>query len=63
MKEHIVLILTLGVLFLLASVIGGSVYVAVSENKPVSSDVLTLVKMSITGMLGVIAGYVGSSKK
>ena len=37
-----------------------SYYVALQENRPVDESVITLMKMSLTGMIGVIAGYIGS---
>ena len=52
--------LTFGVLILLGVIIIGDYYVALQENRPVDESVITLMKMSLTGMIGVIAGYIGS---
>ena len=39
---------------------GGAVYVALQENRPVDESVITLMKMALTGLIGIIAGYIGS---
>ena len=60
LKDLVIIILTIGVLALLGVIIIGDYYVALQENRPVDESVITLMKMSLTGMIGVIAGYVGS---
>ena len=60
LKDLVIIILTLGVLVLLGVIIIGDYYVALQENRPVDESVITLMKMSLTGMIGVIAGYIGS---
>jgi hypothetical protein len=47
------------VLTLLGVIIIGDYYVALQENRPVDESVITLMKMSLTGMIGIIAGYIG----
>ncbi len=59
-KDLVIIILTFGVLMLLGVIIIGDYYVALQENRPVDESVITLMKMSLTGMIGVIAGYIGS---
>lgn len=59
LKDLIVVILTLGVVSLLGVVIIGDYYVAVKEGRGINTEVMTLMKMSLTGLIGVIAGYVG----
>ena len=61
-KDIVILALTSGILILLGFVIIGDYYVAVRENIPVDTEVITLMKMSITGLIGIIAGYIGGSK-
>ena len=41
-------------------IIVGDYYVALQENRPVDESVITLMKMALTGLIGIIAGYVGS---
>jgi len=60
LKDLIICVLVAGVLGLLGIVIIGDYYVALQENRPVDESVITLMKMSLTGMIGIIAGYVGS---
>ena len=60
LKELVIILLTGGVLTLLGVIIIGDYYVALMENRPVDESVITLMKMSLTGMIGVIAGYIGS---
>jgi hypothetical protein len=58
----LVLLITTGVLILLAIIIVGDYIVALEENRPVDESVITLMKMSVTGLIGVIGGYIGGSK-
>tara|TARA_B100000575_G_C23033272_1_gene594838 strand:- start:772 stop:969 length:198 start_codon:yes stop_codon:yes gene_type:complete len=60
LKDLVIIMLTFGVLMLLGVIIIGDYYVALQENRPVDESVITLMKMSLTGMIGVIAGYIGS---
>ena len=60
LKDLVIIILTFGVLVLLGVIIIGDYYVALQEKRPVDESVITLMKMSLTGMIGVIAGYIGS---
>ena len=58
-RDIIVLLITAGVLILLAVIIVGDYLVALEENRPVDESVITLMKMSVTGLIGVIGGYIG----
>tara|TARA_R110000803_G_C11811801_1_gene300788 strand:+ start:257 stop:463 length:207 start_codon:yes stop_codon:yes gene_type:complete len=60
LKDLIVLSLVVGVLSLLGVIIIGDYYVALQENRPVDESVITLMKMALTGLIGIIAGYMGS---
>ena len=60
LKDLIICILVAGVLTLLGVIIIGDYYVALQENRPVDESVITLMKMSLTGLIGIIAGYIGS---
>jgi hypothetical protein len=48
-KDIVVLLITTGVLILLATIIIGDYIVALEENRPVDESVITLMKMSVTG--------------
>ena len=58
-KEIVILALTSGILILLGVIIIGDYWVAVKENRTVDTEIITLMKMSITGLIGIIAGYIG----
>ena len=61
-KNTVVLLITAGVLILLAVIIVGDYWVALEENRPIDESVITLMKMSVTGLIGVIGGYIGGKK-
>jgi hypothetical protein len=58
-KDTVVFLITAGVLILLAVIIVGDYWVALEENRPIDESVITLMKMSVTGLIGVIGGYIG----
>tara|TARA_B100000614_G_C14322161_1_gene400949 strand:- start:402 stop:599 length:198 start_codon:yes stop_codon:yes gene_type:complete len=60
LKDLIIVVLVGGVLTLLGIIIIGDYYVALQENRPVDESVITLMKMALTGLIGIIAGYIGS---
>jgi hypothetical protein len=60
-KDIVVLLITTGVLILLATIIIGDYWVALEENRP-DESIITLMKMSVTGLIGIIGGYIGGSK-
>jgi hypothetical protein len=60
LKDLIIVVLVAGVLSLLGLIIVGDYYVALQENRPVHESVITLMKMALTGLIGIIAGYIGS---
>ncbi len=60
LKDLIIMMLVVGVLSLLGVIIIGDYYVALQENRPVDESVITLMKMALTGLIGIIAGYIGS---
>ena len=60
LKDLVIILLTGGVLALLGVIIIGDYYVAVSENRPIDEEVITLMKMALTGLIGILAGYMGS---
>tara|TARA_R110000744_G_scaffold195555_3_gene314655 strand:- start:556 stop:753 length:198 start_codon:yes stop_codon:yes gene_type:complete len=60
MKNIIVLTLTGGLVVLLLIIVIGDFYVALQENRPVDDNVIQLLQMSVTGILGLVAGFVSS---
>ena len=60
LKDLIIMMLVIGVLSLLGVIIIGDYYVALQENRPVDESVITLMKMALTGLIGILAGYIGS---
>lgn len=60
LKDLIIIALVVGVLSLLGIIILGDYYVALQENRPVDESVITLMKMALTGLIGIIAGYIGA---
>ena len=60
LKDLIIVVLVAGVLTLLGIIIVGDYYVALQDNRPVDESVITLMKMALTGLIGIIAGYIGS---
>lgn len=60
LKDLVIILLTGGVLALLGVIIIGDYYVALAENRPIDEEVITLMKMALTGLIGIIAGYMGS---
>ena len=61
-KDIIILLITTGILILLGTIIIGDYIVALEEQRPVDESVITLMKMSVTGLIGVVGSYVGGSK-
>ena len=61
-KDIVILLITTGVLILLGIIIIGDYWVAVKEDRPIDDSIIVLMKMSVTGLIGVIGGYIGGSK-
>ena len=56
-KDKIVLILSLGLILLLAAIIGFDFAIALQEQRGPDNSVIELLQMSITGIVGIVAGY------
>ena len=54
LKDLVIIILTGGVLALLGVIIIGDYYVALAENRPIDEEVITLMKMALTGLIGCL---------
>ena len=63
MKDQTVMVMTSGLLLLLGVIVIGDFYVSLKEGKGPDSSVIELLQMSITGMVGIIAGYISGDKK
>jgi hypothetical protein len=61
-KDIIILLITTGTLILLGTIIIGDYIVALEENRPVDESVITLNEDVVTGLIGIIGGYIGGSK-
>lgn len=62
-KDWSILFMVGGLLALLTIITIGDFYVALHENRPVDESVVNLLQMSITGMVGIIAGYISGNPK
>ncbi len=60
-KDWTIALMVGGLLILLAIITIGDYYVALKENRPIDDSVVELLQMSITGMVGIIAGYVSGN--
>jgi|TARA_R110000751_G_scaffold4029_2_gene18874 uncharacterized membrane protein len=57
MKDRVMLVMVFGLIGLLAVLVVGDFYIALRENRSPDASIVELLKMSITGFIGVIAGY------
>jgi len=60
--DKIIYTITAGVLLLLAGIIIGDYIIAVKTGRDLNSEIITLMKMSITGLIGIIGGYMGGKQ-
>jgi len=61
-RDRIIFILVAGLLLLLGVITIGDFYVSLKEHKPVDEGVINLLKMSVTGIIGIVAGYMSRSR-
>jgi len=59
-KERIVFVMVGGVMTLLTIIVLGDFFVSLHENRPIDDDIIQLLQMSITGLIGIVGGYFGS---
>ena len=62
-KDACVLILSVGLMLLLVVIVIGDFYVALSENRPVDESVVNLLQMAVTGIVGIVAGYLSGKER
>ena len=48
---------------LLMVIVVGDFYVALQEHRPVDECVINLLQMAVTGVIGIIAGYLSGKEK
>jgi hypothetical protein len=60
--DYIILIITAGVMLLLGVIIIGDYIIAIETNRHINPEIITLMKMSITGLIGIIGGYIGGKQ-
>ena len=52
-----------GLIVLLVVIVVGDFYVALHENRPVEESVINLLQMAVTGVIGIVAGYLSGKAK
>ena len=62
-KDWTCLILTSGLMLLLMVIVVGDFYIALQEHRPVDESVVNLLQMALTGVIGIIAGYLSGKEK
>ena len=60
--DYIVAFMSAGVMILLCIIIIGDYMVAIRTDRVLDPEIITLMKMSITGLIGIIGGYVGGKQ-
>ena len=62
-KDWICMTLAGGLIMLLVVIVIGDFYVALHENRPVDESVINLLQMAVTGVIGIVAGYLSGKAK
>ncbi len=60
--DKIILIITTGIMILLFTIIVGDYIIAVDTGREINNDIVTLMKMSVTGLIGIIGGYISGKR-
>lgn len=60
--DRIVLIITTGIILLLFVIILGDYFIAIKTGRELDDDIITLLKMSVTGLIGIVGGYIGGKQ-
>lgn len=61
-KDIIVLVMAVGLMALLGLIVVDEFMVAAEHDAVLDQNIVELLQMSITGIIGLVAGYVGASK-
>ncbi len=56
-KDITILLLSSGLMILLTAIVVGDFYIALRENRPPDESVINLLQMAVTGIVGIVAGY------
>ena len=62
-KDLTVFIMGVGLIGLLIIITVGDFYFSLKENQPIDENVINLLSMAITGIVGIVAGYVTGKDK
>jgi F0F1-type ATP synthase membrane subunit a len=62
-KDWIVFVLSVGLMILLMIIVIGDFYVALQEHRPVDESIVNLLQMAVTGIVGIVAGYLSGKDK
>ena len=60
--DYVVGILASGIVLLLLVIILGDYMIALRTSRELDPEIITLMKMSITGLIGIIGGYLGGNQ-
>ena len=63
LRDLTVFVMGVGLIGLLITITVGDFYAALKEHKPIDESVVNLLSMAITGIVGVVAGYVTGKDK
>jgi hypothetical protein len=61
-KGLIVLVMAVGLMSLLGLIVVDEFMLAAEHNAELDQNIVELLQMSITGIIGLVAGYVGANK-
>ena len=62
-KDVVSLVLAGGLMILLGIIVVGDFYVSLKEHRAVDESVINLLQMAVTGIIGVVAGYLSGKEK
>jgi len=62
-KDLTCISLAVGLMLLLIIIVVGDFYVALQENRAVDESVINLLQMAVTGIIGIVAGYLSGKEK
>ncbi len=57
-ESKMVMILVVGLIFLLATIVIGDFYIAITESRPPDESVIRLLEHAIIGIVSLCAGYI-----
>lgn len=63
MKDKIITIMVFGIMLILFFIIVGDFYISTKENRPIDDDIIHLLQIAITGLIGIVGVHFGSKNK